>query len=150
MRIVKGETSLFDHVRFISSLLAIGWNSRLLSFVLLVWAIIAVRTPNPIVLRKVAAGDSVECPRCVIAYSSTMQVVLTLLQTVVFGDGWGCYVLPLIEGTPIDCYLTRRLSCHSRGWTDGSRAHLGEEAKSEEDDEDDLEDDDQVLDEEAA
>ena len=73
MRIVKGETSLFDHVRFISSLLAIGWNSRLLSFVLLVWAIIAVQTPNPIVLRKVAAGDSVECPRCVIAYSSTLQ-----------------------------------------------------------------------------
>ena len=39
-----------------------------------------------------------------------MQVVLTLPQTVVFGDGWGCDFLPLIEGTPINCYLF--VGCH--------------------------------------
>ena len=72
----------------------------------------AVYIIDPIVMRRVVTGEFDDCPRCVIAHSSTMQTSLMLLQTIVFGDGWVVYALPYIKDTPhvvilfIGCHIT--------------------------------------------
>jgi hypothetical protein len=68
---------------------AIMWTTMLLGFVLVTWAILAVYALHPVALRVFGTGKYDKCPRCIRAYESTAEASLTLLQTVVFGDGWG-------------------------------------------------------------
>ena len=55
-------------------------------------------------------GEYDICSRCIHAYKSTALGSLTLLQVIVFGDGWAYYAAPLVEDTPLA--VMAFLGCH--------------------------------------
>jgi len=90
---------------FISSFSAVFWGSILMWIVILMWAIIAVYFVDPTYREIVQSlGDSCEDELGVIrncrAWSSVGDSVITLTQTVVFGDSWGASAIAIIEKNP--------------------------------------------------
>jgi len=56
---------------------------------------------HPIVLDLVEAGDAVvNFPRFPDSYASVQDTMLTLFQTIICGDSWGSYSLPMIKHSP--------------------------------------------------
>jgi len=84
----------------IGSFRAIFWGSVLLTFVLLVWAIIAVQFIHPLNKEISDIHARNNCERCPRAYSSVLQASLTFAQQIVAGDSWGTATLPVIEAYP--------------------------------------------------
>jgi len=84
----------------LGSFRAIFWGSVLLSFVLLVWAIIAVQFIHPLNRELAENGQLEGCDRCPRAYSSVLQSTLTFAQQIVAGDSWGQATIPVIEAYP--------------------------------------------------
>merc|ERR1719469_706919 len=62
-------------------------------FAVFLFAIVHVMLVHPVNLEVAASGiyDEIDCPRCGDAYSSVWRACLTLIQTVIVGDGWGDY-----------------------------------------------------------
>mmetsp|Transcript_41139 Transcript_41139/g.65149 ORF Transcript_41139/g.65149 Transcript_41139/m.65149 type:complete len:654 (-) Transcript_41139:167-2128(-) len=91
---------------FISSFSAVFWGSILMWAVILMWAIIAVYWIHPthkmIVSEKV--DDSCE-PGGPDAWRGVWYSVITLTQTVVFGDSWGATAIEIIRREPITLFF---------------------------------------------
>lgn len=92
---------------FISSFSAVFWGSILMWIVILMWAIIAVYWIHPIHLAAIGKDnndeltiDFGECGRRCRAWRSVWDSVITLCQTVVFGDSWGLSAIGIIEEEP--------------------------------------------------
>lgn len=90
---------------FISSFSAVFWGSSLMWIVILMWAIIAVYFVDPTYREIVQSlGDTCEDELGVVrncrAWSSVGDSVITLTQTVVFGDSWGASAIAIIEKNP--------------------------------------------------
>lgn len=88
---------------FMSAMRAIMWASFLMFFLLTIWSIFAVETLNPIAKELDAEGYYTghrECERCSRAWVTVMTSNLTFLQTIIAGDSWGIYAIPLIERSP--------------------------------------------------
>jgi len=83
------------------SIRSIFWGTVLLSFVLLVWAIVAVQFIHPLQKDLGDRGFLEGCDRCPRAYSSVLQSTLTFSQQIVAGDSWGQATIPLIEHYPV-------------------------------------------------
>jgi len=84
----------------VGSLRSIFWGTVLLTFVLLVWAIIAVQFVHPLNKQLAQVHLDNGCERCPRAYSSVLQCTLTFVQQIVAGDSWGQATVPLIEAYP--------------------------------------------------
>lgn len=86
----------------LGSVRAIFWGTVLLTFFLLVWAVVAVQFIHPLNMHITESGfyAQEDCERCPRAYSSVAQSVLTLSQQIVAGDSWGTVTLPVIEHSP--------------------------------------------------
>ncbi|CAJ1406801.1 unnamed protein product [Effrenium voratum] len=85
---------------FISSFSAVFWGSILMWVVILMWAIIAVYWIHPVnqsIMNEKAEGS---CGRECRAWASVWYSVITLCQTVVFGDSWGATAIEIIEREP--------------------------------------------------
>lgn len=91
---------------FISSFSAVFWGSILMWAVILMWAIIAVYWIHPthklIIAEKVE--DSCE-PQGPDAWRGVWYSVITLTQTVVFGDSWGTTAIEIIKREPITLFF---------------------------------------------
>jgi len=88
---------------FMSAMRAIMWASFLMFFLLTIWSIFAVEILNPIAKQLAAEGyytGHLECERCQRAWVTVMTSNLTFLQTIIAGDSWGIYAIPLIERSP--------------------------------------------------
>jgi len=96
---------------FISSFSAVFWGSILMWIVILMWAIIAVYWIHPVnsALVKRNFGETFEeddaCGRECRAWSSVWWSVITLCQTVVFGDSWGASAIEIIEEQPLTLFV---------------------------------------------
>lgn len=87
-------------VGLIGAMRAIFWGMMLLTFALLVWAVIGVQFIHPLNLRIAATGFYDDCERCPRAYGSVGQSLTTLLQQNVAGDAWAEVTVPIIEHYP--------------------------------------------------
>jgi len=104
VRVVKAVRALRE-LAFImqglsSAMRALLWSSILLFFVLSFWAIVAVEFIHPLVQRLEQEGAFDDCQHCARAYRSVMGANLTWCQTIIAGDSWGQYSLPVIEAHP--------------------------------------------------
>jgi len=84
----------------IGSMRAIFWGMILLTFILLVWAIVAVQFIHPLNKELPEMGAYRQCERCHRAYASVFEATLTFSQQIVAGDSWGEASIPLIEHHP--------------------------------------------------
>jgi len=89
----------------VGSLRSIFWGTVLLTFVLLVWSIIAVQFIHPLNEELADVHLDNGCERCPRAYESVLQSTLTFAQQVVAGDSWGQATIPLIEAYPLTAFF---------------------------------------------
>eukprot|EP00928_Gymnodinium_smaydae_P056144 TRINITY_DN39573_c0_g1_i1.p1 TRINITY_DN39573_c0_g1~~TRINITY_DN39573_c0_g1_i1.p1 ORF type:complete len:681 (+),score=79.33 TRINITY_DN39573_c0_g1_i1:262-2043(+) len=82
------------------ALRAIIFATLLIFIVLTMFSILSVELFNDIVKQIVAEGGYDNCDRCSEAFSSVWSSYLTFFQTIVAGDSWGLYNLPLISKHP--------------------------------------------------
>lgn len=110
MRILKAisaATTIEEVKIFISgmssALMAILVGGALMLFSIFVFALVCVITIHPVNVRITESGlyDEMGCERCKVAYSCVSSAMLTLLQTVILGDGWGEYNLVIIKESPL-------------------------------------------------
>jgi len=85
---------------FISSFSAVFWGSILMWVVILMWAIIAVYWIHPVNKTVFESKDILDGGREQRAWASVGDAVITLCQTVVFGDSWGATAIEIIEREP--------------------------------------------------
>lgn len=85
---------------FTSAMRAICWASLLLFFLITIWSIFAVELLHPVNKELAKEGVYDECARCPRAFESVMSSNLTFLQTIISGDSWGIYAVPIIERNP--------------------------------------------------
>jgi len=96
----------------IGSFRAIFWGSVLLTFVLMVWSIVAVQFIHPLNRELGDVHAKNDCERCPRAFESVLQCTLTFSQQIVAGDSWGQATIPVIEAYPwtafyfLSVYLT--------------------------------------------
>ncbi|CAE7449680.1 CACNA1B [Symbiodinium natans] len=91
---------------FISSFSAVFWGSILMWIVILMWGIIAVYFIEPVnreLVLEMSSGE--ECDRSCKAWASVWSSVITLCQTVVFGDSWGASAIAIIEKAPQTIFI---------------------------------------------
>eukprot|EP00927_Polykrikos_kofoidii_P041314 TRINITY_DN35224_c0_g1_i1.p1 TRINITY_DN35224_c0_g1~~TRINITY_DN35224_c0_g1_i1.p1 ORF type:complete len:617 (+),score=80.50 TRINITY_DN35224_c0_g1_i1:267-1853(+) len=86
---------------FIHAMRSIVCASVLLFFIMTVWATIAIMLLHPIAIELCLTTDVYgKCDRCCHAWSSVMQANLTFLQTILIGDSWGKYAIPIVDHSP--------------------------------------------------
>lgn len=106
-RAVTAATNMDEVKIFISGIgtafKAIIVGATLIFFCLFLWAIVAVIIVHPVNQQVAQSGlyEEVGCARCPVAYASVGMATLTLLQTIVMGDAWGEYAVPIIEQQPL-------------------------------------------------
>lgn len=89
--LIKGIASSFSSVL---------WGIVLVCFLVVSFAIFATVTINP-VSRKIASKENSTCGAlCETAWSSVWMSVLTIAQTILFGDSWGITALEIIQEEP--------------------------------------------------
>lgn len=76
------------------------WSCLMLTLVMIVWGLIAVELINPLMVKLANEGRWSDCERCKTAFSSVFMATLTIFQTVIAGDSWGLYAVPVIEEWP--------------------------------------------------
>jgi len=108
-RIFQFVSGLY-HLRLIidclqGALLASLWASTLMFFLLTICSIVAVQFIQPIVASMSDHNLFGGCSRCAVAFESVMTTNLTWLQTIVMGDSWGSYFLPIMEHHPYTAFL---------------------------------------------
>lgn len=97
--------NLVPELRFLlkgiaSSFASVLWGIVLIGFIIVSFAIFATVAINP-VGRKVAATETSFCGEmCAHAWSSVWRSILTLTQTILFGDSWGHTALEIIQEEP--------------------------------------------------
>lgn len=77
------------------------WSFILTFLLMTTWSVVMVELVNP--LMKDIVQDKAGCDDMVVwsrAYSTVMRSNLTLFQTMVVGDGWGRFAVPIIEAHP--------------------------------------------------
>merc|ERR1719361_3026003 len=79
---------------------AVVWATVLVFFILTFWSLVSVELIHPIVRELAEQGKLDDCPRCSRAFRSVMEANLTWTQTIIAGDAWGKYSLPIIEEAP--------------------------------------------------
>jgi hypothetical protein len=70
-----------------------------------IWSIAAVQVLHPINLDIAATGIYDECPRCEVAYSTVFNSIVTFMQTIIAGDSWGEFSIPIIELHPWTLFI---------------------------------------------
>eukprot|EP00811_Abedinium_folium_P010400 NODE_1961_length_2323_cov_25.372040.p1 GENE.NODE_1961_length_2323_cov_25.372040~~NODE_1961_length_2323_cov_25.372040.p1 ORF type:complete len:651 (-),score=142.07 NODE_1961_length_2323_cov_25.372040:272-2224(-) len=85
---------------FTSAMKAVFWASIMISFVLLLWSILAVTTLHPINIDVAREGTYDGCERCPRAYESCWAAFTTFVQTLLAGDSWGVVAIPIMELSP--------------------------------------------------
>eukprot|EP00747_Dinoflagellata_sp_TGD_P091415 gnl/TRDRNA2_/TRDRNA2_165041_c2_seq6.p1 gnl/TRDRNA2_/TRDRNA2_165041_c2~~gnl/TRDRNA2_/TRDRNA2_165041_c2_seq6.p1 ORF type:complete len:606 (+),score=77.59 gnl/TRDRNA2_/TRDRNA2_165041_c2_seq6:85-1902(+) len=88
----------------VQGLISVGitllWSSLLLCVVLTLLSILAVEFLHPLNVVLSEKGVYDDCARCSYAFSTVMHSNLTLLQTLIAGDGWSNLAVPLMEHYP--------------------------------------------------
>jgi len=88
---------------FVGAIKGVFWASMLMFMLLSFWSIFVVELLHPVNKTLVQegfyaeGGDGATCTRCPEAYATVMKTNLTFLQTIIMGDSWGMYSVPLIE-----------------------------------------------------
>lgn len=93
---IQRELYLLVH-GFLSTMRALFWAAILMIGLLTMWSILAVEVLHPI-NRDVAlyTDDYKECSRCSQSFASVWDANLTFFNTIVLGDGWADFILPVI------------------------------------------------------
>jgi len=80
-----------------STLRTIFWACIMLVAVLSVCSLLAVDILRPAVKRLGEEGSLKECDRCIVAFDSVSQSMVTFFQTLIMGEGIDDLMIPLIE-----------------------------------------------------
>ncbi|CAE8656641.1 unnamed protein product [Polarella glacialis] len=98
-------TKMFPELSFLiagmaSSFRAIFWGTIMVYIMITMWAMVAVYWIHPVNRRVLEKGFYDPSDRNIHAWSSVWNAVVTLSQTVVFGDSWGASAICIIEEEP--------------------------------------------------
>eukprot|EP00930_Biecheleria_cincta_P005112 TRINITY_DN106033_c0_g1_i1.p1 TRINITY_DN106033_c0_g1~~TRINITY_DN106033_c0_g1_i1.p1 ORF type:complete len:436 (+),score=47.68 TRINITY_DN106033_c0_g1_i1:138-1445(+) len=97
--------NLIPELRFLikgiaSSFSSVLWGIVLVFLIVVSLAIFATVTINPVSRKIASRPDSVCGDQCETAWSSVWRSLLTLTQTVLFGDSWGTTAIEIIHEEP--------------------------------------------------
>ena len=79
---------------------SIAFGTLLIVLVLTVMAVLAVEVVHPRNLELAKTGIYDGCSRCRMAYATVWEAVVTFIMTIIAGDSWGLYSIPLITYYP--------------------------------------------------
>jgi voltage-gated sodium channel len=82
------------------ALKALFWGILLIIVVLTIWSIIAVEVLHPLMDDVARTGVWDNCPRCINAFDSVTDSLLTFFGQIVAGDSWCQVSVPLIRAYP--------------------------------------------------
>eukprot|EP00929_Paragymnodinium_shiwhaense_P002756 TRINITY_DN10303_c0_g1_i4.p1 TRINITY_DN10303_c0_g1~~TRINITY_DN10303_c0_g1_i4.p1 ORF type:complete len:641 (+),score=119.96 TRINITY_DN10303_c0_g1_i4:223-2145(+) len=104
VRVVKLFASMKELRRLVQMIATCGrtmfWSFLMAFLVMTMWAVAAVELVHPVAQKLADEGTWPECERCGRAFETVMSVNLTFFQTVLAGDSWGIYAMPIIEEAP--------------------------------------------------
>jgi len=82
-----------------SVLKAVFWSFFMQMWVLTMWSVLVVQVVHPWNKEITDSGyyEEIGCERCPRAFSSVLHSNLTFFQTLIAGDSWGMYHVPVIE-----------------------------------------------------
>eukprot|EP00930_Biecheleria_cincta_P034408 TRINITY_DN23787_c0_g1_i1.p1 TRINITY_DN23787_c0_g1~~TRINITY_DN23787_c0_g1_i1.p1 ORF type:complete len:663 (+),score=122.89 TRINITY_DN23787_c0_g1_i1:74-2062(+) len=83
-----------------SSMRAIIFGTILVYVMITMWAVVGVYWIHPVNIRVMEKGAYEAGDRSIRAWSSVQNALVTLAQTVIFGDSWGATAIPIIEESP--------------------------------------------------
>lgn len=95
--IMQRELYLLVH-GFVSTMKALLWAAILMIGLLTMWSILAVEVLHPINQDVALYTDDYEdCNRCSRSFASVWDANITFFNTVVLGDGWADFILPIVD-----------------------------------------------------
>merc|ERR1712050_657984 len=80
---------------------SIFWGTLLAAIVIIFWSILAVEFIHKWNKEIYDAAEGYTyCDRCPRAYSTVWEASITFIQSILCGDSWGLYTIPIVQKKP--------------------------------------------------